>query len=492
MPHRVILAGLFHETHTFLTPKLGLKDFHELIGDQLLKAEGDGSPLAAMVEVGREKGWEIIPTIDLRIDPGAMVADEVLERFWSVLSGGVERELSRGIDGVCLVLHGAMTCESYPDVEGEAVVRLRKLIGPKIPIGGVLDLHGNISQAFADSTNGFIVYRQNPHADAHEAARDGGLLLNRLMTRREQAVTLWERPPIMWPPTGTGTALEPMKTLEKMAREIERNHPEILAVNVFAGFSFADTPDSGVSFTAVTVGDPTIARAELKKLGDYAWEHREEGNVREISLDGAIAKLREHSRGPIVFAEPSDNIGGGAPGDGTAMLKAFVEHKIQGAAIAINDPESVGQTARCQPGEKLTLNIGGKAGKLGGEPVRLEVEFISRSDGNFDLEDVHSHLASISGTHWNMGPSAVVKHGGVTILLTTNKTPPFDLAQWRSQGIIPEKQFVINVKSAVAYRRAYDPIAVAHYSVETPGPCTSNLKLFPFKHLKRPIYPLDK
>lgn len=492
MPPRVVLAGLFHETHSFLGVQLTRADFHELLGDELRKAEGDGSPLAAMVEVGKEKGWEVIPAIDLRANPGPMVADEVFDRFCSVFSDVVNRELQNGIDGVCLVLHGAMATASHPDVEGEVVVRLLKLIGPDIPVGGVLDLHGNISREFADNTQGFVVYRQNPHADAHAAARDGGLLLDRLMRTGEKAVTVWERPPVMWPPTGTGTALEPMKTLEAMAREIERNHPEILAVNVFGGFSFTDTPESGVSFTAVTVGDPTVAKQELRKLADYTWEHRKEGNVREMPLATAMAKLREHSRGPVMLAEPSDNIGGGAPGDGTAMLRAFVENGIQGAAIAINDPESVAKAAHCQPGDKITLDIGGKAGPLSGGPVRLEVVFVSRSDGRFELEDIHSHLASMSGSHWNMGPSAVVRHRGVTILLTTNKTPPFDLAQWRSQGINPEELFAINVKSAVAYRCAYDPIALAHYSVETPGPCTGNLSLFPFRHLKRPVYPLDK
>ena len=90
-----------------------------------------------------------------------------------------------------------------------------------------------------------------------------------------------------------------------------------------------------------------------------------------------------------------------------------------------------------------------------------------------------------------MGRCAVVRHKGVTILLTSRRTPPFDLGQWRSQGIQPEKLSVIAVKAAVAHRKAYDPIAGAHYTVETPGPCSSNLKQFPFQHVKRPIYPLD-
>jgi microcystin degradation protein MlrC len=76
-------------------------------------------------------------------------------------------------------------------------------------------------------------------------------------------------------------------------------------------------------------------------------------------------------------------------------------------------------------------------------------------------------------------------------LLTTHKTPPFDLGQLRSQGIIPEELFAIGVKAAVAHRRAYDPITKASYTVGTPGPCSSDLKQFSFKLVKRPIFPLD-
>ena len=63
---RVLLAGLFHETHTFLSGVTGLAEFQRREGDELRTAEGDGSPLAAMLEVGRECGWEIVPVIDLR------------------------------------------------------------------------------------------------------------------------------------------------------------------------------------------------------------------------------------------------------------------------------------------------------------------------------------------------------------------------------------------------------------------------------------------
>ncbi len=157
----------------------------------------------------------------------------------------------------------------------------------------------------------------------------------------------------------------------------------------------------------------------------------------------------------------------------------------------INDPQSVAVAAGLRHGDRATLSIGGKASHLGGVPVELDVVVESTSDGRFELEDRHSHLASMCGVHINMGPCAVVRHEGIRILLTSRKTPPFDLGQLRSQGIVPDQQRVIGVKAAVAHRRAYDKIAKASYTVDTPGPCSSNLKLLPYKHIRRPVYPLD-
>ena len=58
---RVLVAGLFHETNTFLPDATPLADFGERAGAALLAAEGDGSPLvgtaddSADVEVEQEQ-----------------------------------------------------------------------------------------------------------------------------------------------------------------------------------------------------------------------------------------------------------------------------------------------------------------------------------------------------------------------------------------------------------------------------------------------------
>ena len=115
-------------------------------------------------------------------------------------------------------------------------------------------------------------------------------------------------------------------------------------------------------------------------------------------------------------------------------------------------------------------------------PVTLEVELVSRSDGVFELED---QKVPIWSARWarssTWAPSAVVRHRGLTILLTSKKLPPFDLGQWRSQGIDPEELSMIGVKAAVGHRVAYGKIASAQFTVNTRGPCTSDLTRLPYK-----------
>src|SRR5262249_1097648 len=153
MPSRVLLAALVHETHTFLEGRTTLADFDERSGEALWNAENDGSPLAGALEIARACAWDVIPVIDLRATPGPTVADEVVDRFWNELAGALDREEAHGIDGIYLVLHGAMVSEALLDVEGEILERLRQRIGGEVPVCGVLDLHGNITAQMAGSSH---------------------------------------------------------------------------------------------------------------------------------------------------------------------------------------------------------------------------------------------------------------------------------------------------------------------------------------------------
>ncbi len=491
MSKRVLIGGLFHETHTFLDGTTGLADFEVRRGAKLLACTGDASPLGGVLESAQRFGWTVLPTADFRASPSALVKDEVVERFWCEFCKHAEPELARGVDGIYLVLHGAMVSESLPDVEGELLARLRALPGAeRVPIFGVFDLHANFTARMAEHANCLVAYRENPHTDGRESAQRVAALLQRCFETRQLPRLCFASVPVIWPPTGTGTASEPMRELEALARRLETN-PNLWAANVVAGFSFADTPDTGVSFSVVTTGSDAEAGAALAELSTLALRTQALGNVSEAPVDEVLARLLPAPPGLTVLVEPSDNIGGGAPGDGTGLLRSLLRHQLPDCAVAINDPEAVARLASIAVGARVTLPIGGKGSRLDAGPLVLEVELLSRRNGLFQLEDKQSHLASMAGDAFNMGPCALVRHAGVTLLLTSRKTPPFDLGQWRSQGLEPKDFSFIGVKAAVAHRRAYDPIAARMLWVDTPGPCTSNVRALPYRRLRRPVFPLD-
>ncbi|HVF10014.1 MAG TPA: M81 family metallopeptidase, partial [Abditibacteriaceae bacterium] len=121
---RVLIAGLMHETHTFLEGRTPLEAFSVYRGAEMLRSIGDTSPLAGALETAQELGWHIVPALHMFATPGALVEDRVIEAWWSDFEPAARTGLGDGLDAVYLVLHGAMVAESSLDVEGEILSRM--------------------------------------------------------------------------------------------------------------------------------------------------------------------------------------------------------------------------------------------------------------------------------------------------------------------------------------------------------------------------------
>jgi microcystin degradation protein MlrC len=490
---RVLLAGLHHQTNTFVGGRTGLEAFEIARGEEILGERAYAPYVAEVLEVAEGRGWEVLPVLDARAVPGPTVADAVVDLFWAEFEAVADAEEEAGrVDGAFLSLHGSMVSESLTDVEGEVLRRIRGVDYLSIvPVCGVLDTFANFTEAMARQSDGFIARREISGEDARRSAREAALLLDALMETQDRPATVSDKPPILWPPSGAAMDSEPMASLQGCAREIEAELPGVVAVNVLAGFPYADVPEAGVGFSAVTMGDMEIARAGLRELTVLASAMRREGSPSGMPLEEAMLRLQRHDEGPVLIVEPSDAIDVGAPGDGTHVLRAMVEYGVPDAGVVINDPETVRTLEDAAPGDRGEVVVGGKSGESGAEPLPLEVEVISRSDGRFVPEDPINPYASLFGAEVDMGPCCLVSHEDVTVLLTSRRTPPFDLGQWRSQGVDPEGLFAIGVKAATEHKPAYDPIAKASYVVDVPGPCPLDLGRLPYENVDRPIYPLD-
>src|SRR4028118_2259898 len=113
---RVLIAGLMHETHTFLEGRTTLEDFTAYRGTGMLCAIGDTSTLAGVLETAQELGWQPVLALHMFAMPSAMVDDRVVDTWWSEFEPAAQQALEEGLDAVYLVLHGAMVAESLLDV----------------------------------------------------------------------------------------------------------------------------------------------------------------------------------------------------------------------------------------------------------------------------------------------------------------------------------------------------------------------------------------
>src|SRR4029077_18066361 len=84
-------------------------------------------------------------------------------------------------DAVLLPQHGAAVSDTFPDADGELIRRVRETVGPRVPIGVALDMHGNVSRQMIESADITTVYQTNPHIDAYEQALHCARLVLRMV-----------------------------------------------------------------------------------------------------------------------------------------------------------------------------------------------------------------------------------------------------------------------------------------------------------------------
>jgi microcystin degradation protein MlrC len=273
---KILFAGLFHETHCFVSDRTPLGDFRRERGDEIFRRRVTGRK-STFLEVAGRAGWTVLPARLLHRHALGIVTADVFRSFWSDVAPIAEAAARSGVDGISISLHGAMVTEAIEDVEGELLARLRSIGMRQTPIFGVFDLHANFTGAMARHANGLVCYREIHHIDARVTAIRAAELLERCLASGVPPRMVRLNPPIVWPPTGTGTADSPMRDLEALARRTEVEDTELWAVNVVAGFSFADVEDAGVSFSVVTTGPEERARSALERLASMATDLRDRG-----------------------------------------------------------------------------------------------------------------------------------------------------------------------------------------------------------------------
>lgn len=481
---RLITGGIMHETHTFSAEPTTVESLSVVArGDELLAFAGVNHSLGGVIDGCRELGIELAPAFFADGASTGIPDRQTFETLLGELCARIEAALPA--DGIVLTLHGAMVATDFPDAEAEIARRVRQIAGPDLPIAVTLDLHANIGQAMVDRVDLVTTYDTYPHTDAAARAKEAVALLARTIRGEIRPTMALAKPPLLPAPQAMATAEGPFKTIFDRAFAMERSG-EALTVTVAGGFAYADVPEAGVSFLVTTDGDPAAARLLADELAALAWSLREQMIVRNTPPAEAVAEAIAFPAGPVMLVDVGDNIGGGTPGDGTVLLAELLAQDAQDAVIVIADAEAAAAAHAAGVGAIVRLTVGGKTDRLHGDPVEVEGRVRLLSDGRWVHEGPEN-----AGVPADMGPTAVVRCGGIDLVLTSRKSMPGDQQQLRSVGIDPTKQQIIVVKAAVRWRGGFGPIARHAVNADTPGLGSVDLRRFGYRNIRRPIFPLD-
>jgi microcystin degradation protein MlrC len=493
MPSTVFTAEFQHESNTFSHVLADLDAFrgrYFYAGDEGIAERGDANTsLAGFLDIARREGWKVVHALSAGATPSGPVTKAAYEMISGIILDRLKTEKD-AINGILLGLHGAMVAEHTEDGEGELLERIRAVVGPEIPIGITLDPHANVTERMARLADIIVAYKTYPHVDVRECGVLAAEILNRTMKGEIHPVTLRETRPMLEEMTGGRTDIGPMVERIAKARAYEQL-PDVFAVSVNGGFGNADIKEVGPTVLVTCQGDLAGHRAFISGIADDMWNRRNEVVNHYFTPEESAeqARIFEAAKGPLVIADYADNPGGGAYGDSTALLGAMIAAMVEDACFGpMFDPEAVALLQHHQPGDRVTLSLGGKTDpRFGGGPLDITGTLRLLSDGDYIGDG-----PMIGGLKGSFGPSAVLRIGGIDVLVISNVTQILDLAQFRAFGIEPTTRRVVALKSMQHFRAAFEPVAGKVIVCDSGALCTPDLTRLPFVRARRPIFPLDR
>src|SRR4051812_43704725 len=483
---RIAIGGFLHETNTFAPTKATYADFVHGGGwpsmtqgtDVLKTMRGINVGLAGFIESAEARGWTLVPTIACAASPSAHVTEDAFERIVTVMLDGIAT--AGALDAVYLDLHGAMVTEHLDDGEGEILARVRKAIGPDLPLVASLDLHANVSPAMVEHADALIAYRTYPHVDMAETGRASARHLALLLEGGRRFAKAFRQLPFLIPISWQCTNDQPTKGIyEKLAA---RESDAVPTLSFAPGFPAADFVDCGPSVFAYgrTQADADAAADAITNL---VVGHETDFIGKIYSPDDGVRhamELAKTATRPIVIADTQDNPGAGGDSDTTGMLRALMRHGATRAAIGvIYDPESARAAHAAAPGASVTLSLGGKSGIPGDAPYQETFVVETLSDGNFTATGPY-----YGGRLMEMGPSACLRIGDVRVVVASHKAQLADQSMYRYVGIEPTEQAILVNKSSVHFRADFEPIAEKLLICAAPGAMPADTAALPWTRLR--------
>lgn len=478
---RIALAGISHETNTYCGAETELDAFYQLRGEAIFRAAGTETSLGGALDTCEELDFDVVPILVVNAQPSGIINRETYDAFKQEILTGIEN--ARPVDGIFLDLHGAGVVAGIDDLEGDLASAIRDQVGEAVPITASFDLHGNVTQRMADALDGVFACHQYPHIDMHLRAEEAIRLIGRMLDENFRPVIHVESVPLLLPTTTTFEGIGK----EMLASILEReNEDGVIDVSWFHGFPYTDIAHVGSHIVVTTEGDREQAESVARETATGLWEQREAFRPLSLSASEAVAQAEASETGPVVINETSDNCGGGSPGDGTHLLKAMLDAKLEKACFAfIVDAVVADQAHEAGVGAVINIELGAKSDALHGETLPLMVYVKALHDGRLIMQ------AMGKGSPLHIGKMARLVVDGIDIVVASRRSQTFDPGPFEAVGIDVRQYKIVALKSSNHFRAGFGELAAKIVTADPPGLTTHHIEVFDRTNSIRAMWPID-
>ncbi|MSQ95790.1 MAG: M81 family peptidase [Gemmataceae bacterium] len=483
----IALGSIFTEcNHLGGAPtNLACFDRYELRrGNEVLAQEA--GTVGGMLSVLRDRHATSAPLLVASACPGGPLTADCYRQLKSEL---LDRLKTAGpIDGVLLALHGSASADGVGDLEGDLLQAARAHVGPRMPIVATLDLHAHVTGAMVQAADALVAWETYPHKDAFTTGvRGANLLMDILAGKCKPTMALAKVPVLVGGVRGHTEGEGPFADVMRFAKSNEGKNG-VLSTSVFLVHPYLDLPDMGGGGVVITDNDMPKAVALAEEIARRYWDRRFDLDSPVFTPAAAIRRGLELEGGPVLLVETADCCGGGAAGDSVATLRALLELAPQSdSLVPVVDPEAAALCHRAGVGREITLKLGHKLDPRWGESLSLTAQVVKLSDGLF------RYTGGIwDGQTGHMGPSAVLKTGGIQVLVMSHATYDWADEQFRALGLDARTAKFVVVKNPMNHRLAYAGLYRETILLDTPGPTPAVMQNVPYRRLQRPYYPADR
>ena len=225
------------------------------------------------------------------------------------------------VDGVLLMLHGALFVPGLDDPEGALAMAVRQCVGAHCLIAASFDLHGQMSAQICTAIDIFSAYRTAPHTDVARTHGRAAQMLADAMHSGRRPHTLYAPVPLLVSGDMCSTRIAPGAQLYGRLAQYDRL-PGIINVSLLIGYLWADCPRAGGA-AVVTCLDHAAGARVCAHIAEEYWQSRHKLRFEMDSGDLDVFLSRPRAEFTIL-ADSGDNPTAGGVGDRADVLAAMM------------------------------------------------------------------------------------------------------------------------------------------------------------------------